>query len=274
MQPVASIFLPKTSPAVQKFDFPSTACRSAMPSRKIALFSDIHGNLEALEAVLADIGSQGVSTMICLGDIVGYGPNPAECVDRIAELGCPAVVGNDDEACFEPGLEEYMNDFAQAGIAFSRSRLSTAQRDWLAGLPEVIDGGEFCAVHASLDEECLWPYVLGRDDAARHFRYQEKPLAFCGHTHRPAVWRQEGSRIRTPLVESSLKLPPGSRTLINVGSVGQPRNLRSEASYVLYDPKSAVVEFQLVPYDFTKTQQKILAAGLPAFLALRLELGR
>lgn len=245
-----------------------------MPSRKIALFSDIHGNIEALDAVLSDISGQGVNKMICLGDIVGYGPDPAECVSRIRDLGCPAVMGNHDQACFEPGLEDMMNDMAQAGIQYSQRHLSDKQKKWLSDLPHVIEAEDFYAVHSSLDEEDFWPYVLARTDAARHFRYQEKPLAFCGHTHRPAIWKQEGRAIRTPLVESSLKLDPGSRHLINVGSVGQPRNARSEASYVLYDPKSATVEFQLVPYDFFKTQSKILDAGLPAFLALRLELGR
>lgn len=245
-----------------------------MPSRKIALFSDIHANLEALEAVLQDIASHGVSRMICLGDIVGYGPDPAACVSRIREIGCPAVLGNHDEACFAPGMEDLMNELAQAGIAHAQRDLSAGQKDWLADLPHVIEADEFSAVHSSLDEEDFWPYVLARTDAARHFRYQEKPLAFCGHTHRPAIWQQEGRKIRTPLVESPLRLAAGARHLINVGSVGQPRNARSEASYVLYDPQSATVEFQLVPYDFFKTQNKILEAGLPAFLALRLELGR
>lgn len=245
-----------------------------MPSRKIALFSDIHGNIEALDAVLTDISERGVNKMICLGDIVGYGPDPSECVSRIRDIGCPAVMGNHDEACFAPGMDEMMNDYAQAGILYSQRNLSDKQIKWLADLPHVIEAEEFYAVHSSLDEEDFWPYVLARTDAARHFRYQEKPLAFCGHTHRPAIWQQEGRKIRTPLVEHSLKLAPGALHLINVGSVGQPRNARSEASYVLYDPKTATVEFQLVPYDFFKTQNKILEAGLPAFLALRLELGR
>lgn len=245
-----------------------------MPSRKIALFSDVHGNLEALEAVLEDIADRGVQRMVCLGDIVGYGPDPSACVARIRELGCPAVLGNHDEACFSPGMDGMMNELAQAGIAHAQRHLNDSQKEWLAELPHVIEADDFSAVHSSLDEEEFWPYVLARPDAARHFRYQEKPLAFCGHTHRPAIWQQEGKKIRTPLVERSLKLAPGSRHLINVGSVGQPRNARSEASYVVYDPHAATVEFQLVPYDFFKTQNKILEAGLPAFLALRLELGR
>jgi predicted phosphodiesterase len=245
-----------------------------MPSRKIALFSDIHGNIEALDAVLTNISEQGVNKMICLGDIVGYGPDPAECVTRIRDLGCPTVMGNHDEACFAPELEEMMNDLAVAGIQYAQRNLTDKHKAWLADLPHVIEAGDFSVVHSSLDEEDYWPYVLARADAARHFRYQEKPLAFCGHTHRPAIWQQDGRKIRTPLVEPSVSLTPGNLRLINVGSVGQPRNARSEASYVLYDPKAATVEFQLVPYDFFKTQSKILDAGLPAFLALRLELGR
>jgi predicted phosphodiesterase len=245
-----------------------------MPSRQIALFSDVHGNLEALEAVLQHIASHGVHRMICLGDIVGYGPDPGACVSRIREIGCPAVLGNHDEACVAPGNEDLMNELAQAGIAHAQRDLDSEQKEWLADLPHVIEADEFSVVHSSLDEEDFWPYVLARNDAARHFRYQEKPLAFCGHTHRPAIWQMDGRKIRTPLVEGKHTLEPGVRHLINVGSVGQPRNARSEASYVLYDPSAATVEFQLVPYDFFKTQNKILDAGLPAFLALRLELGR
>jgi predicted phosphodiesterase len=245
-----------------------------MPSRKIALFSDVHGNLEALEAVLKHISSRGVEQIICLGDIVGYGPDPGACVSLIREIGCPAVLGNHDEACFSPGAEEFMNELAQAGIAHARRDLDEQQKGWLAELPHVIETEDFCVVHSSLDEEDYWPYVLGRNDAARHFRYQKKPVAFCGHTHRPAIWQTDGRKICTPLVEGKHKLEPGVRHLINVGSVGQPRNARSEASYVLYDPAASTVEFHLVPYDFFKTQNKILEAGLPAFLALRLELGR
>lgn len=233
----------------------------------------MHGNLEALEAVLQDMATHEVAQIICLGDIVGYGPNPAECLTIIRKLEIPTVLGNHDEACLEPRLDHMMNDYARAGIAYSRRKLTYAQKKWLGKLPHIIDADTFTLVHSSLDEEEIWPYVLDRVDAAHHFQYQDRPIAFCGHTHSPAVWKWEHEKVRSILPRKSVPLGP-ARYLINVGSVGQPRNRNSNASYVLFDPETRKVEFQSVPYDYQATQRKIIDAGLPPFLAVRLELGR
>jgi predicted phosphodiesterase len=241
---------------------------------KFAVFSDVHGNLEALKAVLADITAEKVQEMICLGDIVGYGPNPAECLEMIRCLSCPVVLGNHDEACIEPEMEGALNEYARAGIVFARNQLSNAQKGWLRNRPLQLDFDDFTAVHASLSDEEPWQYVLSPADAQRHFMFQEKSLCFCGHSHRPAVWTLEGRRVHCLAPAGNVTLPLGGRTLVNVGSVGQPRNLRPEACYVIYNRAALSIGFRFVAYNVRETQWKILAAGLPRFLAQRLALGR
>jgi predicted phosphodiesterase len=241
---------------------------------KFAIFSDVHGNLEALEAVLADIAAERVQEMICLGDIVGYGPNPAECIEMIRCLGCAAVMGNHDEACIEPGQEAGLNEYARAGIAFARKQLTDAQKGWLRNRPMQLDFQDFTAVHSSLSDADEWEYIFTPADARRHFLFQDKPLCFCGHTHRPAVWTQEGRKVRGLTPTGNVTYPLGPRTLVNVGSVGQPRNMRPEACYAIYNRMAHSVGFRFVPYDLKETQWKIFAAGLPRFLAQRLALGR
>jgi predicted phosphodiesterase len=243
-------------------------------SVKFAIFSDIHGNLEALKAVMADIAAERVQEMICLGDIVGYGPNPAECLELIRGLSCSVVLGNHDEACIEPGAEVALNEYARAGITFARSHLSSSQKDWLRNRPLRLDFDDFSAVHSSLNDEESWQYVLSPLDAQQHFLFQEKQLCFCGHTHKPAVWTREGPVVRVAAPAGNVSFPITTRTLVNVGSVGQPRNLRPEACYVVYDRAALSVGFRFVPYDLKMTQDKILRAGLPRFLAHRLAMGR
>ncbi|HEY5813376.1 MAG TPA: metallophosphoesterase, partial [Terrimicrobiaceae bacterium] len=152
---------------------------------KFAVFSDIHGNLEALEAVLSDIAAERVQEMICLGDIVGYGPNPAECIEMLRCLSCSVVLGNHDEACVEPGHDAGLNEYARAGIAFARKELNSAQMGWLRNRPLQLDFDDFTAVHSSLNEAEEWQYISSPADARQHFLFQDKPLCFCGHTHRP-----------------------------------------------------------------------------------------
>jgi diadenosine tetraphosphatase ApaH/serine/threonine PP2A family protein phosphatase len=243
-------------------------------SVKFAIFSDVHGNLEALEAVLADINAERVQEMICLGDIVGYGPNPAECLELIRGVRCSAVLGNHDEACIEPGMEGALNDYARAGIAFARKRLSSAQKDWLRNRPLRLDFDDFTAVHSSLNDDESWQYILSPMDAHEHFLFQEKPLCFCGHTHKPALWTQEGRAVRVVAPAGPGTFPLSLRTLVNVGSVGQPRNLRPEACYAIYNRAALSVGFRFVSYNLQKTQEKIVKAGLPRFLAQRLAVGR
>ena len=217
---------------------------------KFAVFSDVHGNLEALEAVLADIAAERVQEMICLGDIVGYGPNPAECIEMIRCLSCAVVMGNHDEACVEPEKEADLNEYARAGIAFARRQLSDAQKDvvaksadcgWISRtLPR---STRLSMMRRSGSTSSALPMRVGT------FLFQDKPLCFCGHTHRPGVWTQEGRKIRGSAPTGNVTYPLGARTLVNVGSVGQPRNMRPEACYAIYNRAAHSVAFRFIPYN-------------------------
>jgi len=245
-----------------------------MDSNRIAIFSDIHGNLEALKAVLADMEKMGVQDKFCLGDIVGYGPDPAKCLELVRELGCPILLGNHDEGCFASEPDSSFNAYALAALELARKQLSDEQKDFLKTLPMKIEADGFTVVHASLCDKKAWAYVIDTGDAINHFHFQTQSVCFCGHTHKPAVWRLVGAKVQGLPIAPPLTLDPSAKYLINVGSVGQSRTLNSDACYVIYDTLERKIEFRFVPYAFKKTQKKILQAGLPRFLAQRLALGR
>ena len=240
-----------------------------------AVFGDVHSNLEALQAVLADMKSQGVQRHYCMGDIVGYGPDPAACVELVRSMGCLAVMGNHDEAAAGNSPLAEMSPPAQAGIDYSRKALSAEQRAWLANLPLQFaeDGCQF--VHGSLDDPGKWWYVMTPGDATLHFRAQTLPICFCGHTHDPMVWNWTGAgKLTIRHGEGRIALPEGGKILINAGSVGQPRDLNPDACYALFNPRARWVEFRRISYNISKTKRKIVAARLPRFSAQRLSEGK
>ena len=245
-----------------------------MDDSPFAVFSDIHANLEAIEAVVADIAAQGIRRMICLGDIVGYAANPSKCVKLVRALGCPVIQGNHDAAAAGDDSLEEMRDVAQRGIEFSRVKLSSAERAYLAGLPLTISDGRHEFVHASLDDPAGWNYVMREYNALAHFHSQKLRLAFCGHTHFPLVWHINSTgNLKVTRGQGRIELQPYGNTLINVGSVGQPRDGCPAACYAVCDPKSDTIEFRRVEYDIAKASRKIMRAKLPAFIAQRLSLG-
>lgn len=246
-----------------------------MIQAEIAVFGDIHSNLEALDAVFADMESIGVRDRVCLGDIVGYAANPAECLELVRSTGCRAVRGNHDSWVSDNTDLDELGDVVRSGIELSRQALTREQRGWLAGLPLVISAGDCQFVHASLEAPAEWPYVLGEPDARYHFEKQTHPFCFCGHSHLPQVWHQRASgAISAWRGEGRIPLPGAGRILINAGSVGQPRDQCPDACYVVFNAVDRWVEFHRVPYDLTKAKRKITRAKLPRFTAQRLSLGR
>ena len=244
-------------------------------SPALAVFSDVHSNLEALEAVLADMSALRIRQLVCLGDIVGYGADPVACLEKIRSLNCPVLQGNHDAAASEETDFEEMNTSAVAGIEFSRQKLTQEQRDWLGHLPLTLtqDACEF--VHGSLDAPEEWWYVLSPEDAAIHFEFQTQPLCFCGHTHDPMVWQSSGPhQLSIRHGEGRIQLPQTGKTLVNVGSVGQPRDRNPDACYAIFQPEGRWVQFRRVSYDLVKTKRKIGRAGLPQYSAERLSEGR
>lgn len=240
---------------------------------RIALFSDIHSNLQALEAVLADIKDQSVDRLVCLGDIVGYAANPSECLQLVTESGATVVLGNhDQECCREGGLQGY-NRLALAGLEYSRTELSSAQKDQLSKTPYHKDEDGYTLVHASLFLPHRFPYVIELMDAAISLERQQQSLCFIGHTHVPKVWHA-GEELAELTAKDEVHLPSMGNFLVNVGSVGQPRDRDARACYVIYDAEKAHVTFRRLEYNLEAAQSAIVDAGLPEFLARRLELGR
>ena len=238
--------------------------------RIFGICSDIHGNWEALEAVLKDMESHGVTQKICLGDIIGYGAEPGRCVNEIKENDWVVLSGNHEEGLIYPEMLEYFNEAAVAGIRWAREQIDSVEVEWLSGLPHVIRGSSYELVHASLDEPMNWEYVVSRFEAERHFDCQQSLACFCGHTHSGMIWRK-GRRIYSKIPSTrKFKLPDRQKVLINVGSVGQPRDGNPKACYVLFAPEARTVQFRRVAYDIASAKDKILKAGLPERLANRL----
>ena len=239
---------------------------------RFAIFSDTHSNLEALEAVLADARKRKCTHFVCLGDIVGYNANPHECVERIRELDCPTVKGNHDEQASLPLSTSDFNELAERAIQWTRDNLTEEDKQWLRELPLQKKVRDFTIVHATLDTPAQWGYVFNNLDAAASFTYQHTTACFFGHTHVPMVFiRDEG--VRREWIDH-IRIEPTKKYLINMGSVGQPRDGNWRAAYCIYDIENNLVEQLRVKYDLAVAQQKIIKAGLPRLLAERLALGR
>jgi len=243
---------------------------------KTAVFGDVHGNLEALEAVLADAKARGAEAFACLGDVVGYGANPNECCERVRALDGIVVRGNHDHAASHRVPLAWFNELAAAAIRWTRGSLSPENRAWLRSLPfeaALPDGSQL--VHGSLDEPRHWHYLYPGRDVEGHFRRQSRPLCFVGHTHVPFVFIRTGGRIFEAAFDPFRVSPPdAAQVAVNPGGVGQPRDEDPRAAYALYDPDTGVLEPCRVEYDVAAAARKIQAAGLPDLLARRLFLGR
>lgn len=247
-----------------------------------AIISDIHGNLEALEAVLADIREQKIEEIFCLGDIIGYGPNPRECIDHVMKTCAVTILGNHDNAAlFDP---EGFNPQAERAILWTRKQLesdNSGQNDkrweFLGELPRMRREANFLFVHGSarnpLNEYVFPEDIYNQRKMERIFGLVEN-YCFQGHTHIPGVFEEEYSFHSPDEIGAEVKL--GDRKiLVNVGSVGQPRDGDNRAAYVILDCPNKVVKFRRVPYDFEKTRQKIYAIPeLDNFLGDRLAEGR
>jgi diadenosine tetraphosphatase ApaH/serine/threonine PP2A family protein phosphatase len=239
------------------------------------VFSDIHSNLEAFQAVLADMRKVRFSRMICLGDVVGYAANPKECLDLVRSLDTEVLRGNHDFGVVDNPTMLQMSGPAALGIRYAREQLSPGRCDFLANLPMVSTQGDLQFVHSSLDRPEDWTYLRREPEIREHFKAQTHPVSFCGHTHIPgAVWLSPADEITLLGSSGRIALPGDGKVLINVGSVGQPRDRCADACYVVYDAAQRNVEFRRVPYDINGAKQRILEAGLPNITAERLSLGK
>ncbi|OQY29162.1 MAG: hypothetical protein B6244_04815 [Candidatus Cloacimonetes bacterium 4572_55] len=240
---------------------------------KIAIISDIHGNLEALETVLSHINKQKVDKIVCLGDIVGYGSNPNECAEIIREKCQLALAGNHDFAAADKTDISYFNPYAKEAVMWTRRKLTPENLEYISNLPLDYYEEERIFVHAIPSNPGSWGYIMSNMEASREFRFFAHKVCFVGHSHSPVVIEYKDNRckfIRRP----EFHFEDDKRYIVNVGSVGQPRDGDPKACYITYDVDSRYVQYYRLKYDLETTQKKIHLAGLPKNLANRLEFGR
>jgi predicted phosphodiesterase len=238
---------------------------------RLAVLSDIHANLAALDAVCDDLPP--VDQIWALGDLVGYGPQPNEVIRRLQELGVRAVTGNHDGAAIGTVDISWFNPDAEAAILWTRTVLDDNSKAYLAALPEVRRDGELTAVHGS-PRQPIWEYITDATIAAANLGAFKTRDCLYGHTHIPVVYRAEGARMTViPATPGAPIALDAGRALINPGSAGQPRDGNPDASYLLFDTSSGVAEFRRVRYDVALTQRLMRKEGLPRWLIERLAIG-
>ncbi|BCH53252.1 metallophosphoesterase family protein [Agrobacterium vitis] len=255
---------------------------------RIALLSDIHGNAQALDAVLQATAQAGAERIVILGDIVGYGGDPGRCVDKVRALqqqGALVVRGNHDQAVSDPAIS--LNDTARAAIHWTRQVLSEEQRTFLANLPMMLRDEDRLYVHAEATSPSAFHYVTDTDAAAQHFAACTARLSFCGHVHQPTLYALASynqashgtpphNKITTfvPHSQTDIPLLAQRRWLGVIGSVGQPRDGDPAAAFGLLDTIENTLTFLRVNYDIDGAAAAIRAAGLTETLATRLYRGR
>lgn len=247
---------------------------------RYAIISDIHANLEAFQAVLEDLDRQDVQKVVCLGDIVGYYANPKECAELCRSRGFLCLRGNHDDAAAGICSIEDFNPVAREALLWTERHLDDGNRSWLKQLPEqaVVDD-LFLAVHGSPIHPYDYIFTLaGAGFAFDHMASRHPRLALCffGHTHQRALYSFDHKTTREFLAEDQVpefSIRGGRLHLINPGSVGQARDGKPGASYLVYDGDGGTINYRHVPYDFNLTQKKVARAGLPSMLAERLGLG-
>lgn len=244
---------------------------------RLALISDIHSNLQALEQVLARLQTEAVDLILNLGDLVGYNANPNECIEMIKAAPVQSLAGNHDLALLDVELAQYFNIIAYQAILWAREQVRPELKEFIQDLPLTRMGQGYVACHGT----------PGSPDSYINYHFQGKKVlkmldkglklrvCFFGHTHRRALWYRDirGKVALRPITPGKMILEPGWHYLINPGSVGQPRDGNPEAAYAIFDDQEFSIEYKSVPYDVAAAQSSILKAGLPEYLAERLAQG-
>jgi diadenosine tetraphosphatase ApaH/serine/threonine PP2A family protein phosphatase len=240
---------------------------------RYAVLSDVHSNIEALDAALAL--TRADDQVLCLGDIVGYGPNPNECVAKIRARASAVVLGNHDQAAIDDFGLEYFNPAAREALRWTQRVIDPDNTAWLNSLGYEFRMPEFLLVHGA--PKNYFEYILDKAGAKRAFAATDAPLIFIGHTHIAEYYAlgPDGAIAHKHLQEGGeVVLAPGTRYIVNVGSVGQPRDLNPRAAFGLYDSDAKTVNVVRFDYPIALVQEKIVCAHLPEALARRLTVGR
>ncbi len=241
---------------------------------RYAIISDIHANLEAFKAVLKDIDAAGVDNTLFLGDIVGYGPNPNECLDLLFKVADLSLGGNHDWVAVDKTSADYFNPYAKSAIQWTVEVLREDLKDFLKRTRPIDTFDGIQVAHSSPRRPKEWRYILSQKDALENYSYIEDGLCFIGHSHQPVVIECAGPTEARAILTDKMILNPEMNYVINVGSVGQPRDSNPAACWVIYDSDVGSVEYRRVPYDIEAAQKKMAKAGLSRYLIERLSEGK
>ena len=239
---------------------------------KYGILGDIHANLEALESVLEELQRQGAKKYISVGDLVGYGANPVECIKKVRGLDTLVVAGNHDFAAVDKLNIDFFNTYARESAIWTRNTLSNADKEYIKSLKLIEHCDNFTVVHSTLYSPELFEYIQTSYDAHLSFEQQTTPLTFLGHSHVPVNFFKR--RNVSFNMETEVKVDESMKIMINVGSIGQPRDENPDAVCVVYDSDKMTIAITRVRYDVEKAASKIVNAGLPEILAERLKYGR
>lgn len=240
---------------------------------KWAILSDVHGNLEAFQAVIEDLRAERAEKVAFLGDVVGYGADPNECLSLLRDLTDWVIAGNHDYGAVGLTNIDIFNPMARSAILWTREELSEENQAYLRRLLLLRKDGSVTFVHATPNQPEEWYYLFSFPEAEEAFLSLNGDLAFVGHSHRPLILTKAGSGEMEAVNPEDTILKPGVRYIINVGSVGQPRDGHPEAAYGLYEDDTKRFRLKRVRYIVETAQRKIIKAGLPLFLAQRLSRG-
>ena len=241
---------------------------------RIGIFSDVHANWEALSACLKDFEREGLNRLFFIGDAVGYGADPNLTVKKVNEICDVKLLGNHDAAALDRLSLEYFNDFAQQAIMYNRQMLTEENIAILNDFDITSEWQNLTLVHATPCDPDSWGYVMSLFDAKESFQCFHTQVCLIGHTHRPVIIENTGTdelKIHKP---TRMVLNPDNRYLINVGSVGQPRDGNPDACYLIYDHDQNEIRFKRVEYDINTAQNKMKQANIPEFLVNRLSNGK
>jgi diadenosine tetraphosphatase ApaH/serine/threonine PP2A family protein phosphatase len=245
---------------------------------RIAILTDLHANREAVSACLAHAETQGASQYAFLGDLVGYGADPAWIVDTVkdyASRGAWVVLGNHDAAVAQETRKQMHADARQI-VDWTRARLTEEQLAFLRSLPLTAEYGDVLFVHATAAQPAQWEYISGTLEAMKSLDATTKRVTFCGHVHEPALYNLSATgkvMMFTPTPDVAIPLAGLRRWLAIPGAAGQPRDGNPAACYAIYDDRSSELTYFRVPYDYETAAKKILQAGLPQEMGKRLEAG-
>lgn len=241
---------------------------------RYGIFADVHSNLEALEAVIHAYKKEAIDKYLCAGDVVGYGANPKECIEQVKMFTMVTVAGNHDWASVDLFSTDYFNPVAKEAVYWTAHNIDEQSRYFLEHLGLIYKNEDLTMVHGTLDDPQDFNYMTDDYIAAKTFALLETNTCFVGHTHVAEIFIQDKDNRIYYQGGNNIDIKEENKYIINVGSVGQPRDGNSQAAYCIYDTDTKIVQIKRINYDIQTAREKIIARGLPIFLGERLLVGR